>query len=474
MIVAPSSVPAIRACAFIRKMPCAAIACRSRWVAIDRVVAMGLLGRRRRCAAMLITAHAQPYDPEYLQSRGIKHMSFHAYLRKLQDSSKGRFKPLTEGRCMIDTSCTAHAPWPQGICTKCQPDAIILARQPYRHVDFVEFEHHLVVDRFIEFWRASGGMQRIGYLIGRYERYNEVPLGIKAVVVAIYEPPQQESGGHAELLADPHEAVVDSVAAMLGLSRVGLIFTDLVDDGTHTRKVKCTRGADTYFLTGMECIRSARMQSAYLNACRYAEHGRFGSKFVTVVVTGTEPHGDIGLEAYQISNQGVMLVSGSCVKPSKRNPAVLKVCAPVPGGYVPEVLYSQRNEYGAEVTKRANPAFPVDYLLVTVGTGTPQQSSSLFSYTLKPFPVENRAIIAGQAQNAQVLFRYLQQRQSARVRLGDFHFILYVARERFFSDELVQQLCTAVREQSDSLADRVTQSPEWRTWMTTLAQLRMD
>ena len=53
-------------------------------------------------------------------------------------------------------------------------------------------------------------------------------MGIKAVVVAIYEPPQECSRDHVRLIPDENEGRVDAVAKGLGLARVGWIFTDLV------------------------------------------------------------------------------------------------------------------------------------------------------------------------------------------------------------------------------------------------------
>ena len=66
-------------------------------------------------------------------------------------------------------------------------------QQSYRHVDNIMFEDKKVVERFLEVWRKSG-QQRIGHLYGKYEEYMDVPLGIRAVVSAIYEPPQVSIG----------------------------------------------------------------------------------------------------------------------------------------------------------------------------------------------------------------------------------------------------------------------------------------
>lgn len=51
------------------------------------------------------------------------------------------------------------------------------------------FENAHLVERFLNYWRITGH-QRIGYLYGRYEQHSDVPLGIRTVVAAIYEPPQ--------------------------------------------------------------------------------------------------------------------------------------------------------------------------------------------------------------------------------------------------------------------------------------------
>lgn len=159
--------------------------------------------------------------------------------------------------------CKEHPPWPRGICSKCQPNAITLNRQTYRHVDNVMFENGEIVERFLDYWRNTAH-QRIGFLYGKYELHTDVPLGkidsfkyihfcvsysniyyinsgIKARVAAIYEPPQECSKDGVTLLPDERQAVVDEVAKKLGLVKVGWIFTDLLSEDSSKGTVQYLR-----------------------------------------------------------------------------------------------------------------------------------------------------------------------------------------------------------------------------------------
>ena len=79
------------------------------------------------------------------------------------------------------------------------PSSITLNRQPYRHVDNVCFSNREIMERFLEEWRNTG-QQQVGWLMGKYVKYDEVPLGIK-VRLFIWQEVLQESfisGGNFE------------------------------------------------------------------------------------------------------------------------------------------------------------------------------------------------------------------------------------------------------------------------------------
>ena len=86
---------------------------------------------------------------------------------------------------------------------------------------------------------------------------------------------------------DPNQDKVNYISKKLGLKCIGWIFTDLIMEDPRKGTVKNFRGnSDTYFLTAEECIMAGYFQNIYRNVTKYSTEGYFGSKFVTVVVTG--------------------------------------------------------------------------------------------------------------------------------------------------------------------------------------------
>jgi len=59
-----------------------------------------------------------------------------------------------------------------------------------------------------------------------------------------------------------------------------------MDDKKGKGTVLYKRSAQTYFLSSPEIVFAAIHQNRHPSPCRYSDTGKFGSKFVTVVVSG--------------------------------------------------------------------------------------------------------------------------------------------------------------------------------------------
>jgi nuclear protein localization family protein 4 len=173
----------------------------------------------------------------------------------------------------------------------------------------------------------------------------------------------------------------------LATLQVGWIFIDLEVMEDDATKYVCSRNKDTYFLRGNEAILAAHLQNMHPNPCRECDDGEFGSKFVTVVVTGNEAH-ELGYVAYQVSQQGMDMEKAEGILEWTKKPAECRVALSTQDRYVPAIFYQDVSEYGNQTTHSATPYFPVSYLVVSVNGPTfPKESNPLFNIK---FPIGNR------------------------------------------------------------------------------------
>ncbi|CCH45063.1 Nuclear protein localization protein 4 [Wickerhamomyces ciferrii] len=416
-----------------------------------------------------------PYDKGYREENQIKHASFHSHLKEVNEAvNKGTgssyIAPLTESNFTINKQCIGgHEPWPKGICSKCQPSAITLQQQEFRMVDHVEFANFEIVNSFIESWRRTG-TQRIGFLYGTYQKYDKVPLGIKAVVEAIYEPTQHDENDGLTLgLPWEDEERIDNLAKSAGLYKIGVIFSDLIDAGNGDGSVICKRHKDSYFLSSLEVIFAAKLQSKYPNYTQFSQSGKFSSKFVTCVVSGNL-QGEIDIASYQVSEGAEGLVKADILTGST-HPSFAYINETNDDRYVPDIFYTKMNEYKLQVKSNAKPAFPVDYLLVTLSHGFPQEPNPVFKSN--KFPIENRQA-AGISQDFLEIKKQLKidsfDTNDVINSISDFHLLAYLFSLDILSPSEQKLVVKIAVEHRLEDAYRLLEQPGWQTLLTIIRE----
>lgn len=352
-------------------------------------------------------------------------------------------------------------------------------------VDHVEFATPALIDTLLTAWRRTGS-QRFGFLIGHYEQYDKVPMGVKAVVEAVWEPKQEgEVDGLTVEVPWSDEKRVDEIASWCerGLGPVGMIYTDLTPDPEDITKTLYKRHAQSYTASALEMIASARYQVDHPLATKASPTGTFSSRWVTCCLTGTQD-GQVDVIAWQATEQSEAMVKANTIEASV-DPSIVRVRKPKDGEYIPEVFYSFKNEYGLQVKMPAKPTFPVEYLFVNITHGFPNDPDPLF--LSQNFPVENRPGLHDQSMEVVVreLLRILQTSDldvsdtatwPARIKqevakwLSDWHLVSFLCMHGPFSDDeqkLIAQVATAHHHPEHAMAlEGLFATGGWQTLLT--------
>jgi nuclear protein localization protein 4 homolog len=207
----------------------------------------------------------------------FKHVPFEFYFGELRKKCKGTHPPSAKCQnCMppqeyfyrIKEGCPNHKKYPDGICNKCMPQAAVISRQKFRHVDYVSFMNKEELQQFYNIFDKNKFLkQQMAFLYGYYSEDPTYPDGVRVNVEALYMPKQVGNDSTIEIKPDEFQASADKVAEALSLEKVGVIFTSSF--------------SDVEFLSTEQIIESAKYQEAH----KY-EHpiGMHVSKWITAIL----------------------------------------------------------------------------------------------------------------------------------------------------------------------------------------------
>jgi nuclear protein localization family protein 4 len=275
------------------------------------------------------------------------------------------------------------------------PEPMTVNIQGYRHVDHLEYMNADEMQKFVLHWQKHDMLtQRVGWLYGYYVMDSVYDEGIRAVMEAVYEPPQQSVAGSPVMLEDPQLKDADRIAAALGLERIGWVFTTLPRDQDH--------------LTSHEMMQIAQLQEQMSSDEHYTGYKK--SCFVTCVV---KPDAENRMTtAYMVSDQlQAMVRDGILTEPNE--PSRLRFREGAADDVMPATL-----ESGKDMKD-----FDCDFCLIRVNDGAPKKSRCLLKST--SFPREQREQVRTPADVSRFL-RSLKD-QPSWVKYSDFHLLLYLS-----------------------------------------------
>lgn len=375
--------------------------------------------------------------PDTLVS-GRKYLTYDEFRERARDKCSHSFAatcvncaPPSDVSYKLKLGCARHKPWPGGICLECAPATVDLTPQEYRHIDYIMVNATDDVAAFVGdvSSNASVRMQRAAVMYGRYAPDPAYRHGQRAVVDALYEPPQAWDGetGAVHLEADPAAEAADRVAAALGLTAVGWMFS---------REVRTTTMGVT--LLPHELYAMAAQQLAHSPR----PDGRSGSQWVSLTVFKSAAGWE--LQGYQATDQLMAMVRDNVLSvPRPRDTKFMRrpVARDVPGEMpVPDILYKDTVRGAHRVD-----AFDPDITFVTIESGaaasTPStaapgsevavamaKSRPILKYG-KGFPHANHEMF-GDKQSPAALARYMREhaREPLEAALANFHVLVYLAR----------------------------------------------
>ena len=229
-------------------------------------------------------------NKEYISN--AKHISFDQYVNDRKQKCKGTHEmnticincmPPSQIKYIKKKNCPNHPE--EQICNECMPPNVILNRQIYRHVDYVSFMNQEEINLFLQPWINSFFQkQRMGYLFGYYSKDPNYINGVRAVVEALYEPPQIGDYTSVRPLQDRDIEVVDRIAKELTLEVIGWIFTGINEPGIA--------------LSSYDIRKAAKFQQEYIinhpSGCKI-------SRFITCIVKPND-EGNCEIETYMVSD----------------------------------------------------------------------------------------------------------------------------------------------------------------------------